>query len=565
MNTNIMMDFKIGIIGCSSVGKTTLINNITDYNCQYYNIVPIDYNITNDNHQKLYIREKQVLNHNISIDNFFWPFDKNLKILVYEIPKYDILMHNKEYKHWIINNILTYNIIIYMADITKEITHYDEEILGLLMELAKKNCIEIICLLNKCDNIYYDNEQNDIFFKQKNDENAYLQANDILYKIGKKHDIKKDAITFTPFIPITSKDWIISNPEKSRNEHLFDTGYISLKNILQNKIEDKMAIIIRHINNIIIEAGTVEKIIEKIEIIKKYIDLIPNDLNCKPDNYIYLWDNIREIIAKWYNNIMKLMRENDIFKSFEKFDELYSKVQSSYISYGTIYNTIKKIPEFPSSVFKSIKSELINTILESYDQIIQQFNIKTDSFKIVYILPPNLLQYLQFITAYKSSKACQYSIIFLKIIANMSWDSIKDYQNDLIDFTQVVLNNIITYGNNIYTDILTYYELISKIILNKASFIKQNKMYLMQLIKIIDNARENLNKINIDKSPNNFSKLVTPLDILYEIIKTQLYRELLKNNHMAYVNDLPSINYDFEYNILNTWDTISSNISNINI
>lgn len=237
------LEINIGIFGCVSVGKSTFLNAITG--CQYSDVeikkttmIPQVY-LESDNpdepHDPESIRQinreanKAVMKaielntfnrnqckpiyHNIDrICDLLDPevIDPNIKINIYDTPGLNDSASKDIYFEWVKQNIKLFDIIIFMTDITKGLNNSDEyEVLNLLMDSVCKHNTKMVCLMNKCDDIYYDEEQNDLVFEEEEQENIYIQANDILLDIAKSHGLEPNNKNLTPFLPISSENCFI--------------------------------------------------------------------------------------------------------------------------------------------------------------------------------------------------------------------------------------------------------------------------------------------------------------------------------------------------------------------
>ena len=153
------IEINIGLFGCVSVGKTTLLNAMTgkqysDTEIKKTTMIPQAYfenNSSMDENDSQLIRtmnrekneeilkdidanmfsiEKcQPIYHNINkIYDLFDPsiIDPNLKINIYDVPGLNDSESRNIYFEWVKLNIKMFDIIIFMTDITKGLNNSDE-------------------------------------------------------------------------------------------------------------------------------------------------------------------------------------------------------------------------------------------------------------------------------------------------------------------------------------------------------------------------------------------------------------------------------------------------------
>lgn len=231
---------KIGVVGCVSVGKTTLVNSI--FGCQYSDteihrttFIPQTYNETRiieenfDSERDSEIisrinsiktanrKSNQMIPEAFQIGSVAFPIHNVPRIsefINHIAPNNDILFSvtdypgieklNGPYRDLVKEHMQSMDIIIFMSDLSRALMTMDEiNVLNFLLGLLSKNNSRIICLLNKCDHIYHDEKQNDLVFTDSEQERIFIRANNILNELMKTSNISRDRCT--PFIPIASE------------------------------------------------------------------------------------------------------------------------------------------------------------------------------------------------------------------------------------------------------------------------------------------------------------------------------------------------------------------------
>jgi GTPase Era involved in 16S rRNA processing len=205
-----MDNIHIAIVGCVSVGKSTLLNalllkNYSEMKKTRTTMQPIIFeeceNTLVDTDEYIYknIQEANVLDINnyklkeISfkipkISNFIE--DKKLKLTLYDIPGINDQQYKKHYEKYLVNNFKNFNIIYFVLNVeagmnTKEII----DLLELLCKNIKKSQKKIYCLViaNKCEDL--DSEIGNLFKEIKNMTNQKFDY----------YDIKDRLIDILPF------------------------------------------------------------------------------------------------------------------------------------------------------------------------------------------------------------------------------------------------------------------------------------------------------------------------------------------------------------------------------
>lgn len=593
------LEINIGLFGCVSVGKSTFLNAISG--CQYSDaeikkttMVPQVYlennasptdpmTIRSQNKsindfatkkiESTYFSQDDCVPIYHSIDRICDLFDPNIidpsiKINIYDIPGLNDSASKNIYFEWVHQNINLFDIVIFVTDISKGLNNSDEyEVLDLLMESMKKYKMKMICLINKCDDIYYDYELNDLVFEEKEQENIYIQANNILADIAKKHGFNSNCTDFTPFLPISAENCfiyraLIHNPNNTidqvyqnrlcknecgsnqwkkmsddekdlifqkimQNLHLtyegkmLDTGYIAVRNIIQKMIiSNKSDFMKNHIEKELRKLTDISfnNVDDIIKFIKDYINKLEKFDNINISSYDSLWNTIKTTINKYVETINNY--NANIFKysfriNFESFDELHSTMESHCMNFLRLTESLKDIPGYPTDYFMHQQDNLGNKFIELYDQI-----FRGHPRDMINISPRNFLHYLQIINIYSNKNFGIYSTKILKMICDKHYNYIIDNQKELAELIEYVSDNYIDQEN-----INAYLSFVCIILLNRQQHfqITRSKYYFHYLIML----KKIIRAININYSNNKCS----PLDILYEITKKNIF-ECLNNKSM---------------------------------
>ena len=590
-------EINIGIFGNVSVGKSTLLNAITgqqysDTEIKKTTMVPQayigentnDYNTDNiinantirninrknneqisqliDNNQ-FNIDKCQTIYHNIDkICDLFDPtiIDPNLKINIYDIPGLNDSASKDIYFEWVKQNVNMFDIIIFMTEISRGLNNSDEiEVLRLLLESIKKYNSKMICLINKCDDIYYDSEQNDLVFEDIEQQNIYIQANNILTDIAKSYNFEANDNNnnFTPFLPISAENcfiyraliknplceldpnhknklcknecglnqWkkmtndekenlfqqILKNIQQTYDNKILETGYLAVKEIIQNTIvNNKSQFIINHIENDIkqLDLPVIENITEYIKIISKYVSTI-EQANIIIDNkscYESFWKHVSSTINNYLFHILKINTKIVNYGEFiniEEFDSVHTMMQNHCMNFKILIDSINKIPGYPRATIQAFESRIHNKLLSIYECI--------SNFKFIdqfHVCPANIKRYLEIIKTYAPERFYYFSVKFTKKFCDTSCNHITSNPDDFIDLmTYISKNN--SENDNVFIII------ICKILINKQNQIQTKSpekyfMYLVQMKKLLKNYyREN--NLHLESK-------ISPIDIFYEVI-----------------------------------------------
>ncbi|AYV84940.1 MAG: hypothetical protein Satyrvirus1_26 [Satyrvirus sp.] len=586
------MEINIGIVGAVSVGKSSFLNAISgqqysDTEIKKTTMIPQVYfqNVDSDNKSNAYIirranreanesimkiidlnkftnKQCQPIYHNIDrICDIFDPkiIEPELKINIYDIPGLNDSASKNIYFEWIKQNIKIFDIIIFMTDITKGLNNSDEiEVLKLLFESMTKLKSKMICLINKCDDIYFDEDQNDLVFEEKEQENIYIQANNILVDVAKSYGFTTESNRFTAFLPISSENcfiyralvvnpayeldsvhqnrlcknecgsqqWkkmsseekeevfekILSNLKDSYNSKILDTGYLAVKSVIQNTItSNKTEFILNHIDCDIKELETFEventtAYIELINKFKKRYEQIKT-IGCVPC-YDTFWKTIETTITNYLNSVLKMdtkITRGNNFIDFKDFDNMHSLLQEHCMNLISLVENLLTIPECPSEFLKLKEKQLIAKLLNIYDQ----FTL-IDAKDQVHISPNNLLCYLRLINTYAPNNFSSYSKIFLEFSCNSRCKHIATYQKELYDLLCYVIENPNQHVEECCAMVCKI--LVSKQIYVQNKFYDQYFSYLCYFKKILQNYMDYTNHNNE----------YTVFDLLYEVTKKNI-------------------------------------------
>ena len=495
--------------------------------------------------------------------------DSNLKINIYDIPGLNDSASKNIYFEWVRQNIKLFDIIIFITDISRGLNNSDEiEVLNLLLASMTKSNTRMICLMNKCDDIYYDSEQNDLVFEEKEQENIYIQANNILADVAKSHGFEKDNKRLTAFIPISAENCFIyralirnplceldlihqnrlcknecgSNQWKKMNsdekELMFkkiiqdlsetydtkirDTGYLSVKEIIQNTIiTNKMEFLMNHM-----EGDIKDLIIPTIENVVEYINLVNKCKNKLAQiqliggcvSYTLFWENIKSTITNYINAIMrtnvKIIRFRD-FIDFKDFDILHSTMQGHCINFSSLVEELNKIIDYPADFIREKQQQLVSKLMNIYEQF-----VSIEIIDQVHVSPTNLISYLQIISTYCPEQFDTYAHQFLDFACSAKCKHLISRQKELID--------LIIYINDHTKRFVSEYPALMKqyctLIINKLSYmstkpLEQYFYYLVQLKKLIKKTNSLLG-----------NERYGLLDVLYEIVKKYISVSLGTNS-----------------------------------
>lgn len=489
------LEINIAIIGFTSVGKSTFVNALCKKQCSETGIQPTTtvshiyvYSPKNDS-DKYYQLTELISN-------------KNIKIKLYDLPGIDDL---KTYE-WVKNNINMFNIIIFMTDINKALHNNDEvEIFENIVKLIAGTNIKMICLINKCDDIFYDAELHDLIIEEKEIEDIYVNSNLVLDKIIKKYNTNN----IYPFIPICAENsfiysvlydgniselnpiyltrlcknefgktkWNMTSQEEKLYIYQHIMEYIGLDSI-DNTEFNHVKQIIKSIIDEHIKTFVMDNILLKQSILKScdldnpitFIELI-KEINNLYQDYTTLFgyesdllcDDIKISITNYVTKIIqldyRLIRSGYLIR-YDQFKNIKDVLQSQYINFITITDYISTLFVLDDFLISN-KKLLLDKIIYLYDQIASLGNNKKYIYSISlyncvnnlnqYILPSNLIKYLQFINIHLHEKFDLYAYNFLNFICkNPNYIYIDPVKQDIINLITYVIDNVANKKNIVH-------------------------------------------------------------------------------------------------------------------
>lgn len=621
-------EINIGLFGCISVGKSTWLNAISgqqysDTEIKKTTMVPqiyVENNELKSNAQiirrlnreinesvmalidvnKFSLSQCQPLYHYIDrICDIFDPevIDERLKINIYDIPGLNDSASKDIYFEWVKENIKLFDIVIFMTDINKGLNSSDEiEILHLLMQSIIKYGFKMICLMNKCDDIYYDCDQNDLVFGEDEQEKIFIHANNVLVDVAKLYGISPEDNLFTPFFPISaencfiyrtlkmnpsypldpnhqnrlcknecgSNQWkkmtdaekadllkkIILNLNETYYSKILDTGYLTVKNVIQNTIlENKSRFILNHIEKKLmdLESNTLNNILDYMKSVQNYLNELTNVQNCGYQiSYDNFWKTIKKSISDYTDSILKLnstVVNNKYLMEFKKFENLHSSIQMACINIRTLVELISQVPEYPKEFVDNCLHQLVGKLFNIYDQLC------TVPVKNYYHLrPTNLRSYLELVKIFDPNQFEDYAFKLLDISCHAESDHQTRYRKELFELMVYI-------AENIQKQLDPFWSCVNIVIFNKQVDLSESKYYFPYLVQIKKLAKHHRSYLPIT--------WYTPLDILVEVTSKQISNYLGSNsvsnffgndldyqkinNHNNYFYDRQDHRIDVEY------------------
>ncbi|AGF85073.1 hypothetical protein QJ854_gp709 [Moumouvirus goulette] len=528
------IEINIAVFGPISVGKSTLVNTILNNKLSLTGqvkttVLPQVYfdknstfsletiNKINENKTQKYINSIDLFKssyfepifHNINgvnkfFDEEFFNNDNHLiKFNIWDMPGFDDTNDCEIFKSWLFKNFQLFDIIIYMTDINmglNELSYFDY-----FKESVTHHNFKMICLLNKCDEMFFDSEIGKLVFDNNIHENMYIKINNLISQFIEDKEIEEYKIT--PFIPISLKKFTDCHDYEYSNEmDCSKIGFDNIKTIVQNIIlTSKYFFSSKHIvrcleNN---KIKTIQDVMKCLRIINKFNVYNFIDININ----ILFWKRIKEIIIQHENDIIRkcvLMCEKKI--NTEDFDKIHTEIQE-YLAFFVSVANINEFENYPAELLKYHKTKLTSNLLNIYDEL-----ARLEYKGQVFICPSSLLIFLEIIKTHIPEEFDEYAIKFLMIHSDVKFFT-ESYEKKLLLMVDYISKNISTEKS-----INQYLTPICQILTNKQYHIKIKLIenyfiYLVQIKKYLKNLTE---KIYFLK------KNINPIDILYEITKKNI-------------------------------------------
>nr|WBF70530.1 hypothetical protein [Megavirus caiporensis] len=570
-----IVEINIGIFGPSCSGKSTLVNcmigshlsntgfNKTTYLPQVYtdycnnNFIIEDIYQTNMNETAKYLAHPQILKSSVFNPIFhkttgFWDFLNNndtspdvtnnfiyqlkpmIKINIWDMPGFDDTIDNDIYIKWLNTNMNIYDIIIYITDIDQCLDKFTT--FNYLKQFIAKYDFKMICLINKCDEMYFDPEIGKFSFDNISDQDIYLKINNMVAQ--NISDINSQNYTITPFLPMT----LISNESSNR---CIDNFKHILSNILTSNTSTFAS---KHLIKYLDNVKNMSDVMGFLRVINKF-----NIVEFKNYGTDLIWKKISNIlIAHEYNIIRKSIVLCEKKLNYDDFDRIHSEIQE-YLTFFSSIDMLKNLPEYPADLLKYHKTKLVSNLLNIYDELCNsEYNGQP------HVCPSNLLVFLELIKTHIPQEFDRYVTKFISIHTNFKIFT-ESYERKLTIMIEYAKSNVSqNYNMN------EYLTSICQIIINKQHYIK-NKLpneyfiYLMRLKKLVKKIIKNM----VDEK----NITINPLDILLEVIKknisnylsdnsfTNLYRPELNMININkcfnyFIHNNKIINLDFENKLL---------------
>lgn len=590
------ININIAILGCESVGKTTFYNTLSGkfqpeiqtteilgenklMDKTFPSLQSFDFNIENlDNYNQSYDTD---IYHNLTINV---SHGSEIEIDLYDIPGFNKVDNTNNYHNWITDNLKMFDLVIFMTDIDNALQDSKEiNLLKLIIDLIKNNNSNLICLLNKCDEIYFDENENDIIFRNKNHEKIFIDINNHLSNILLTNNISYD--TVTPFLPISSENSLIfrtilnnqhpnynnsdSNPIIKNNtfqyvEKIKDTGYImildTITKILQTNrekfIRNKLETDLKNFN-----ITNRDDFNEYIKIISTYAKKIIVAMKSNVIiSYELFWNTVKVFSNKYIMKISNI-NINEINKPYEKLDSInFMKIYSIIDFYDRcameLLKSIEDVPEYPVEYFVSFRQTISNKFHELF-KIIENKTLSKDINPIIFV------RCLETINRNCNEKFDYFARVFLTKCIDENFSYHETHQNELFKLLCTIKRH------SSEEDLIDFSSLICSLFINRCKFIQNNQQlssgyfyYLLRLKKII--------KTTIKKFHHDHT--ITPYDILLEALNmnilshisacgvTNIYKQSLdickiKNELEKITSKENRFNFKFEeqmFNIMNS-------------
>lgn len=493
---------KVGLCGCVSVGKSTFLNAIagkqlsdtemkaTTFVPQIYTEKQINCNtpeiIRLKNRKMNQIAEEQIekgqfdikqcvpVVHQINrLCDLVNEDSENIKLEFHDIPGLNDSSGKSIYFEYARKNIKNYDIIIFMTDINRGLSNSDEvDVLNLLIESMTQTRSRMICLINKCDDIYFDIDENDLMFEENEQENIYISANNTLADIAKKYNLEVgETKRITPFLPISAEncyiyralhenpdykldpihkarlcknecgnftwkkmtqdekdkvfDKIIKDLQSDYARKILDTGYVGVRYIIQNTISNNKSEFIRgrineQINHLMLNSIInlddyfllVSSIYDKMKKIQSYLE---------KEDICNFWKHIQVTIDNHVNLLFKMnipvVRQNGSL-NLENLDKVNTLIQSACIGLENfankmaeyiLYDTHNLEYKFPATFFETRTRMIASKLLLTFENL---KNINHDDHQ--YLTLNDIRMFLQFIKKYAPERFDEHAFSFMK-------------------------------------------------------------------------------------------------------------------------------------------------------
>lgn len=576
------LNINIAILGCESVGKTTFFNTLSgklqpEIHCaqiinnenvsvnelfplvESFNLDIKNTNNTNNTNNTKNIETDECFEIDQLDTNLYQDLSKlEIGIDLYDIPAPHNTSDNFYYYQWIQDNLKMFDVVIFMTDINNALKNkIENDFFQQVIRLIKINNNNLICLLNKCDEMYFDKNENDIILKNNHHENIFIEINNFLSEILLSNDIGYDLVT--PFLPICSENSLIyrtllntrnkiytsklaaghdddqqlsnnnNNLQSSEVKYIFennileckeklrDNGYTmifeTIKNILKfNKekfIRNKLESDIKNLS-----ITNRDDLKESINIIstccKKIIAMHKSNIIV---SYELFWNTIKIFCDKYIIKISNI-DITDINKPYEKLDSVnFTKIYSIIDFYDQctteLLSAIENMPEYPTNYFEIFCRTVSDKFFELF-KIMENKKLGKDFNPVAFSMC------LEIINRHSNNKFDYMAQVFLSKCIDEKYLYHQTHQNELAE----LIKTINKYSSS--KDSEVYYSLICSLLINRCRFIENNQQfcnkyfyYLLGLKKIVKiQIKYFINKENSYK--------VTSYDILLEVINKNI-------------------------------------------
>jgi hypothetical protein len=435
--------------------------------------------------------------HYISSDIIQNVVNKDTYLFIYDLPGLDDDKGKKYYFDWAKNNLSELDIIIFVTDIHHGFVDLDEiKILELIFDVMKhhKN-IHLICLLNKCDNLIYDENDDELCFLDKESSQFYIDINKFLLESAKKYNIPKDNFNFFLSISLEKayvlralyhypqieldknyqKKWfdtydnqeLIKQIKEEYHQRIIHTGFCIFEDILKNTIiRQKMKIIINNLYDELNHYSLVD--IQSIDSYRTiYLPYIMNLENHIPEesiNKIYqtFWNNVKKCLEKCAHTMMatnvNIVGAWKSLMDYYQFENLHFKISNKCLELVKLINELKSIKFYPDDAFQELNKNMQKKLFSIYDD---QFTLVPFRENIEHLTFPRIKNYLEIINQLDSSKLNKYITFFFNKHLNSKNMLFlkKDYTNEIL--------NVLKYLINIKADKNIIFNVILNVLINK--------------------------------------------------------------------------------------------------